>query len=395
MPALTCCAPAVTEPSTPPITLSPSATTRRVLVTGGAGFIGASLALGLARGHPDWEVVALDNLSRRGSELNLPRLREANVRFIHGDVRNLEDLLAVGEIDALLECSAEPSVLAGIDGSPDYLVHTNLFGAYNCLELARRTHAQFLFLSTSRVYPVATLQHLHVSEKETRLALNDDQSVPGACSQGIAESFPMEGARTLYGATKLAAELLIGEYAETYGLDAVINRCGVVAGPWQMGKVDQGVFTFWMLAHHFNRPLSYIGFGGSGCCNLMWFYAFSFGPENLHVYPEWEVTFNTWPHYGMESLLDGKGGWCITIGEKWQEIWACYDGMETYSQDLEVGMGAADEQEPSNSGKDLVNARHLNGNYYNWNFAEKYKSTSSLCYSHYGTAPGDINYWTC
>jgi CDP-paratose 2-epimerase len=50
----------------------------------------------------------------------------------------------------------------------------------------------------------------------------------------------------------------------TYGVQAVIDRCGVVAGPWQMGKVDQGVFTYWMLAHHFQRPLAYIGFGGTG-----------------------------------------------------------------------------------------------------------------------------------
>jgi CDP-paratose 2-epimerase len=68
----------------------------------------------------------------------------------------------------------------------------------------------------------------------------------------------------LYGATKLAAELLIEEYRASYGLRAVVNRCGVIAGPWQMGKVDQGVFTYWMLAHHFRRPLSYIGFAGSG-----------------------------------------------------------------------------------------------------------------------------------
>ena len=47
-------------------------------------------------------------------------------------------------------------------------------------------------------------------------------------------------------------------------MPAVIDRCGVIAGPWQMGKVDQGVFTHWMLAHHFGNPLSYIGFGGEG-----------------------------------------------------------------------------------------------------------------------------------
>src|SRR3712207_8892839 len=109
-----------------------------VLVTGGAGFVGANLAIALAQRLAGARVVAFDNLSRRGSELNLPRLREAGVEFVHGDVRAQEDLLGVGEIDALVECSAEPSVMAGVGGSPDYLVQTNLVGAYHCLELARR-----------------------------------------------------------------------------------------------------------------------------------------------------------------------------------------------------------------------------------------------------------------
>ena len=68
----------------------------------------------------------------------------------------------------------------------------------------------------------------------------------------------------MYGSTKLCAELLIAEYAESFGVRAVIDRCGVIAGPWQMGKVDQGVFTFWLLAHRFGRPLQYIGYGGQG-----------------------------------------------------------------------------------------------------------------------------------
>lgn len=57
---------------------------------------------------------------------------------------------------------------------------------------------------------------------------------------------------------------MIEEYRAAYGLKAVINRCGVLAGPWQMGKIDQGVFTFWLLRHYFKQPLSYIGFGGEG-----------------------------------------------------------------------------------------------------------------------------------
>jgi CDP-paratose 2-epimerase len=237
----------------------------RVLITGGAGFIGGNVAIALATRHRDWEIVALDNLRRRGAELNVRRLREAGIQFAHGDVRVLDDLLEnVGPFDALVECSAEPSALAGIDTSPDYVVKSNLLGAYNCLEVARRHEAYFVFLSTSRVYPIARLRALALEESATRYELAADQPVTGASGNGIAEDFPIEGARTIYGTTKLGAELLIAEYRDAFGLRAVIDRCGVIAGPWQMGRVDQGVFTYWMLAHHFRRPLRYIGFGGGG-----------------------------------------------------------------------------------------------------------------------------------
>jgi CDP-paratose 2-epimerase len=236
----------------------------RLLITGGAGFVGSNLAVSLAQRHPDWEVVALDNLYRRGSQLNLPRLEEAGVAFVEGDVREPESLAKVGELSALVECSAEPSVMSGVDGDTGYLVHTNLTGAYNCLELARRDGAFVVFLSTSRVYPVAPQVELRLEEAETRFELAAEQEVRGVSPAGISEDFPLEGARTLYGATKLAAELLIEEYREGLGVPAVIDRCGVIAGPWQMGKVDQGVFTHWMLAHHFGNPLTYIGFGGEG-----------------------------------------------------------------------------------------------------------------------------------
>jgi CDP-paratose 2-epimerase len=236
----------------------------RLLITGGAGFVGSNLAVSLASRHPDWEVLVLDNLYRRGSELNLPRLEAAGVRFVQGDVREPADLRALPSLSALIECSAEPSVMSGVDGDTRYLVHTNLTGAYNCLELARRDGAFMVFLSTSRVYPVAPQVALNLEEAETRFEIAPEQAVPGVGPAGISEKFPLEGARTLYGATKLAAEMLIEEYREGLGVPAVVDRCGVIAGPWQMGKVDQGVFTHWMLAHHFRNPLSYIGFGGDG-----------------------------------------------------------------------------------------------------------------------------------
>jgi CDP-paratose 2-epimerase len=236
----------------------------RLLITGGAGFVGSNLAVSLASRHPEWEIFALDNLYRRGSELNLPRLREAGVEFVRGDVREPGDLQALPAFDAMIECSAEPSVMSGIDGDTGYLVHTNLTGAYNCLELARRDGAFVVFLSTSRVYPVAPQVELRLEERPTRFEIAAEQALAGVSPAGISEAFPLDGPRTLYGATKLAAELLIEEYRGGLGVPAVIDRCGVIAGPWQMGKVDQGVFTHWMLAHHFGNPLTYIGFGGEG-----------------------------------------------------------------------------------------------------------------------------------
>jgi CDP-paratose 2-epimerase len=74
----------------------------------------------------------------------------------------------------------------------------------------------------------------------------------------------MRPARSLYGWTKYASESLIEEYRAGFGLRAVTNRCSVIAGPWQMGKVDQGVVALWVFRHYFGKPLKYIGYGGTG-----------------------------------------------------------------------------------------------------------------------------------
>lgn len=236
----------------------------KILITGGAGFVGSSLAIALKTNYPDYQLFALDNLKRRGSELNLSRLKKAGVEFVHGDIRNKEDFDALPGVDVVIEASAEPSVLAGLDGTPDYLINTNLFGTVNCLNYALKHKAAFVFLSTSRVYPIKTLESLNFVEQDTRFALADEQPVPGASAKGIAENFPLDGPRSLYGTTKLASELLIQEYNEFYNLKTVINRCGVITGPWQMGKVDQGVMVLWVAKHYFQQQLGYFGYGGTG-----------------------------------------------------------------------------------------------------------------------------------
>ncbi|HQU48482.1 MAG TPA: NAD-dependent epimerase/dehydratase family protein [Casimicrobiaceae bacterium] len=241
-----------------------AASRRRILVTGGAGFVGSRLALGWKEAFPETEVIALDNLKRRGSELALPRLRAGGVAFVHGDIRSFEDLEAIGPVDLMIECSAEPSVHAGYGQSPQFLINTNLLGLANCLEHLRRTGGDLVFLSSSRVYSIAPLRELPLVRDADRLVIPPGMSGIGWSPAGISEEFSLRGARSLYGTTKLAGELLIEEYRSVYGLRAFVNRCGVIAGPWQMGKVDQGFVVLWMARHMYGGSLSYSGFGGDG-----------------------------------------------------------------------------------------------------------------------------------
>jgi CDP-paratose 2-epimerase len=234
----------------------------RVLITGGCGFIGSNCAAGLAaRG---FDIVALDNLSRRGSEYLSRRVMERGVSFVRGDVRNPADLEGLtGDFDLLIECCAEPSVLAGARGDgARYLLDVNLLGAINCFEWARVRRVPVIFLSTSRVYPYDVINSCQYTEMPTRFELAE--GVHGVTSSGVSTEMPLTGRRSLYGASKLSAEFILQEYAAQYDLPAVINRCGVIAGPWQMARADQGVFTFWMAQHYFKRDLKYIGFGGAG-----------------------------------------------------------------------------------------------------------------------------------
>lgn len=237
---------------------------KRILVTGGAGFVGSHLALKLKEHFSTTEVVALDNLKRRGSELSLPRLKKCGVNFVHGDVRFKDDVFSVGKVDLIIDCSAEPSVLAGRDGNPEYLYETNLTGTFHCLELARCVDAKIIFLSTSRVYPIKTLNEAVFTEGETRFELSSSQKIEGLSEFGVSEKFPLQGARSLYGTTKLSSELFAQEYLDTFQTPVIINRCGVLTGPWQMGKIDQGVVVLWVAKHIFGGSLSYLGFNGSG-----------------------------------------------------------------------------------------------------------------------------------
>lgn len=236
----------------------------RILITGGAGFVGSNLGIKLKEHFTEIDVIAFDNLKRRGSELNLIRLKEYGIQFIHGDVRVKSDFDGIPDVDFIIDASAEPSVLSGLNSAPDYLVDTNFNGTINCLNFAVRSKAKMIFISTSRVYPIARLNEIKFTETDTRYEISSSPGVHGCTANGITEGFPVQGPRSLYGATKLASELMVEEYRAFLNVPSIINRCGVITGPYQMGKVDQGVIVLWLAKHYYNKSLAYFGFNGSG-----------------------------------------------------------------------------------------------------------------------------------
>ena len=143
----------------------------RIAITGGAGFVGSNLAVSLIKRDEITEVIALDNLYRRGSERNVNLLTANGVKFVYGDVRQKADIEQMGDIDVMVECSAEPSVLAGFEGSPRYLIDTNLAGAINCLEFCREVSSRFIFLSSSRVYPHQTISNIPYKTTEDKVGM--------------------------------------------------------------------------------------------------------------------------------------------------------------------------------------------------------------------------------
>ncbi|MCA9078920.1 MAG: NAD-dependent epimerase/dehydratase family protein [Planctomycetaceae bacterium] len=240
----------------------------KLLVTGACGFVGSQIIEGiLNRTASGVEVWGLDNLCRRGSETNLARLQQLGVRFRHGDVRVTSDLQSFPEVDWVIDCSAQPSVLAGVDGnaSSRQLVECNLNSTIELLELCRRNRSGFILLSTSRVYSINQLAQLPLKTTGLRFELDDAQSFPqGVSVRGLARDFSTQPPVSLYGATKLASEQLAIEYGLAYDFPVGVNRCGVLSGAGQFGRPDQGIVSYWIHSWQARSSLRYIGFSGSG-----------------------------------------------------------------------------------------------------------------------------------
>jgi CDP-paratose 2-epimerase len=241
-----------------------------ILITGGAGFVGSELAVRLA--EKNHCVVVMDNLVRRGSESNLDRLARHGVSFVHGDVRNPEDFenLPSG-VEFLIDVSAQPSVVSGYT-NPVFDITNNSLGVIHVLEFARRHRCPMIFFSTNRVYVVDRLLELPRRQAATRIewdAAAWNQLSPAARPRGfdpvhgVSEEFAVDGGqRSVYGLSKLIADVSCQEYAHAFDMPLVINRFGVIAGTGQFARLDQGWVVWWAIAHYFKLPLKYIGWNG-------------------------------------------------------------------------------------------------------------------------------------
>jgi CDP-paratose 2-epimerase len=237
-----------------------------VLITGICGFVGATIARAFVEAGLPYRLIGCDSFVRPGSEWNRAALRRLGIRVVHADLRLASDVDALPRTDVVIDAAANPSVLAGVDGrtSSRQLIEHNLVGTVNLLEYCRRHEAGLVLLSTSRVYSIAPLAGLTVEVRDGAFVPVPDALPAGVSAHGIDESFPTTPPVSLYGSSKVAAEQLALEYAGAYGFPVWIDRCGVLAGPGQFGRADQGIFSYWISAWLHRQPLRYLGFAGSG-----------------------------------------------------------------------------------------------------------------------------------
>lgn len=243
----------------------------KLLVTGGNGFVGSNLCKhfkGLG-----WDVTSFDNLVRRGSELNIPIYKKMGIKFVHGDVRNPEDFVQLKDsFDVICECSAQPSATEGYN-NPIFDITNNTIGAMNALEHARKTGATFIFWSTNKVYSGDKINNIPMIEEAKRWAhdhtkIGLDQSPKGYLNynwakNGIPESFSIDGNQhSIYGLSKVMADLMVQEWANAYGVKTVINRFSCLAGRGQFGLCQQGWVAWFVVAAHFGLPITLYGWKG-------------------------------------------------------------------------------------------------------------------------------------
>ncbi|MDA8570051.1 NAD-dependent epimerase/dehydratase family protein [Candidatus Pelagibacter sp.] len=224
----------------------------KILITGGCGFVGTNLALFLKQ--KKHKISSLDNLSRKGSKYNLKLLNNEKIKNYRIDIENDRKILKIPKFDLIIDCCAEAAVEVSKNNF-EKVINTNLVGTINILKKAKIDKSKIIFLSSSRVYPINSLKDL-VDKKKLKKSLKINKM--------FNENSNINGPKTIYGVTKLASEMFIEEFSYAFKMKYIINRCGVISGPLQFGKQDQGFISLWIWRHLMKKKLSYIGYEGLG-----------------------------------------------------------------------------------------------------------------------------------
>jgi len=235
---------------------------RRILITGGAGFVGSNLVEHfLKRGD---EVVIFDNLSRPGggAEKNLKILLEKNkgntkFKFVKADIRNVPQLESeMNNVDVVFHVAAQTAMTTSIT-NPAEDFDINARGTFNVLEAARKSGCNpvMIYTSTNKVYGDLTKREARLIEKETRWDFESSE-----LADGVDESYPLDFGGP-YGCSKGIGDAYFLDYARTFGMKNVVFRMSGIYGIAQHPTEDQG-WVAWIVRRAMEKqPITIYGDG--------------------------------------------------------------------------------------------------------------------------------------
>ena len=230
---------------------------RKILVTGGAGFIGSNLTERLLT-ELRVRVRIFDDLSRAGVRHNLDWLRSLpgsdRLEFVQGDIRDAAALTkASDDVSEIYHLAAQVAVTTSVD-APRNDFEVNALGTFNVLEAARRSgrHPFILFTSTNKVY--GSLNSVSVHVDGTHYSAEDPSF------RGVSESEQLDF-HSPYGCSKGAADQYVRDYSRIYDLPTVVFRMSCIAGPRQFGNEDQGWVAHFLYSVLEGRPITIYGDG--------------------------------------------------------------------------------------------------------------------------------------
>lgn len=228
---------------------------RKILITGGAGFIGSNFAR--HRIHLGDDVTIFDNLSRKGAENNLKWISDETpgkrFNFIQGDVRDVNALItAVKGKDVIVHLAAQVAVTSSVV-NPAYDFDVNALGTFNVMEATRQIGEKplVIYASTNKVY--GEIENISVVEGEKRYQFE-------TLKMGVDENQLLDF-HSPYGCSKGCGDQYVRDYSRMYGFPTVVFRQSCIYGPRQFGIEDQGWVAWFIIAAVLEKPIFIYGNG--------------------------------------------------------------------------------------------------------------------------------------